>query len=224
MIDALWRRVLAAIEFPACECRQRTGRPRAALATLALAICALAFASSAAKADCRYGDSSEPERKEVVQADGQWFMCVDGKWIRDQDILAVVTVERANVWTDCCGTTDETDYVRAACDARRECSVPATQSWAGAEADPARRKHLWVSYHCAIGAKDLPTTHRAKQAEEGVPLNLSCSDIDSRRATAVTPGFDVHGYTHREETIGAASPAPAPSTAPVPMPAPAPPK
>ena len=51
---------------------------------------------------------SEPERKEIIRPDGEYFMCVDGRWIKDKDILAVVTVEQANVWTDCCGVTDET--------------------------------------------------------------------------------------------------------------------
>ena len=68
-------------------------------AVLALAICVLAFARQATKADCRYGDLSEPERKEIVRPDGVYLMCVDGRWIRDQDILAVVTVERARLWT-----------------------------------------------------------------------------------------------------------------------------
>ncbi len=204
------------IKFRAREFLRRTGAHRAALALLLLLVSIFGFSCSAARADCRYGDLSEPERKEVVRADGEYFMCVDGRWIRDKDILAVVNVERANLWTDCCGSTDETDYVRAACDERRECALAPTQSWAGVETDPARRKHLWVRFHCAIGAKDLPTTHYARQAEENAALKLSCNDLDRRRATLVTPGFDDRGYhPHDVGDVNAPLPgaAPAPSGA-----------
>ena len=214
------RRRPAWIKFRAREFLRRTVAHRAALAQPLLLVSIFALACPAAKADCRYGDSSEPERKEVVRADGEYFMCVDGTWIRDKDILAVVNVERANLWTDCCGSTDETDYVRAACDERRECALAPTRSWAGAETDPARRKHLWVRYHCAIGAKDLPTTHYARQAEENAALTLSCNDLDRRRATLVTPGFDDRGYhPHDAGDVNAplpgAAPAP-PAAAPAP--------
>jgi hypothetical protein len=177
--DERLRRMLATIKILACEFYQLAARPRAGLATLSLAICVLGLACAAAKADCRYGDSSEPERAETRQADNELYMCVDGKWIRDMDILAVINVEKANLWSDR-ETTDETDYVKAACDERRECTVPATASWAGAESDPGRRKHLWVRYHCAIGSKDLPTSHYAKQVEENVPLNISCKAFNFR--------------------------------------------
>jgi hypothetical protein len=212
------RRIRATIESLAREFYRLAPRAhRAALASLSLAVCIFGLACSAAKADCRYGDSSEPERKEIIRADGEYFMCVDGRWIRDKDILAVVNVEKANVWTDCCGSTDETEYVRAVCNERRECSLPATQSWAGAEFDPARRKHLWVSYHCAIGPKDLPTEHYARQAEENVPLKLSCEALNDRRATIVSPGFDDRGY-HPHESVAPplAAPPAAPGAAPAP--------
>ena len=105
-------------------------------------------------------------------------MCVFGNWIRDSDILAVIDVEKANLWTECCGSANETDYVKAVCNEREECSVPATKNWAGAEFDPNRRKHLWVSYHCAKGPKDLPTSHYAKQVEEDAPLIISCKNFN----------------------------------------------
>ena len=219
-------RIRATIEWLAGEfCRLAPKTHRAALASLSLAICVFGLACSAGKADCRYGDSSEPERKEIIRPDGEYFMCVDGRWIKDKDILAVVTVEQANVWTDCCGSTDETDYVRAACDDRRECSLPATQSWAGAQFDPARRKHLWVSYHCAIGPKDLPTERYARQAEENAPLKLSCEALNDRRATIVPPGFDDRGYHPHESVVGPLAPPPAappPALPPAPGAAPAP--
>jgi hypothetical protein len=211
--DERKRRIRARIKIRAREFRRAPNARRAALAFLSPAICVLGLACSAARADCRYGDSSEPERKEVVRADGEYFMCVDGRWIRDKDILAVVSVERANLWADCCGSTDETDYVRAACNDRRECALAPTQSWAGLETDPARRKHLWVRYHCAIGAKDLPTMHFARQAEENAALKLSCEALDDRRATLVTPGFDDRGYRPHDP---AAATAPLPGVAPAP--------
>jgi hypothetical protein len=219
--DERLRRILATIKILASEFCRLASRPRAVLGTLSLAICVAGLACSAVKADCRYGDSSEPERAEIKQADGELYMCVSGTWIRDKDILAVVNVERANLWTDCCGSTDETDYVRAACDERRECSLPATQSWAGAEFDPARRKHLWVRYHCAIGPKDLPTEHYAQQAEENVPLKLSCEALNDRRVTIVSPGFDDRGYHLHQSVAGPQPPPPAAPPAPLPA-APAP--
>ncbi|MGO9674199.1 MAG: hypothetical protein ACLPSF_08555 [Methylocella sp.] len=182
------RKLRATIASRAREFYRLAARPCAGLGSFSLAICIFGAACSAAKADCRYGDSSKPERSETKLADDELYMCVDGKWIRDKDILAVINVERANLWSDR-ATTDETDYVKAACDERQQCSLPPTANWAGVELDPKRRKHLWVSYHCAIGPKDLPTTHSARQAEENVPLELSCSDLDRRRAIVVPPGY-----------------------------------
>lgn len=144
------------------------------------AVLASALAGGAARADCQYGDALQAERSEVRRPDGQLVMCVEGRWICDSDILAVITVEKARLWTDCCGSADETEYVKAACDQKAVCSAPPARSWAGAEADPARRQHLWVSYHCAIGSKDLPTSHVATQAEEDAPLRLSCKDFTYR--------------------------------------------
>lgn len=165
-------------------------RMRPMLAGVALVIAAAMSACPEARADCRYGDSLQPERSEIRRPDGERYMCVSGEWIRDKDILAVITVERASLWTDCCGSTDETDYLKAACDQQPACALPATAGWAGAAPASAARRHLRVSYHCAIGGKVLPTSHFAKQAEESAPLTLSCDAFNSRRAVLVTPGFD----------------------------------
>jgi hypothetical protein len=189
-------------------------------ATLSLAICASVAAASASKADCRYGDSSEPEGAEVTFADNELHMCVSGQWIRDKDILAFIIVEKANLWSDR-DATDETDYVKAACDGRRECALPATASWAGAERDPGGRRRLLVRYHCAKGSKDLPTSHRAKQVEENLALKLSCGDFNRGREIIVTPGFDDGVYGHRADTNGAPAPAAPLPAAPAPA-APAP--
>ena len=220
-----WRQ--AKTRIGACEFYGLASR----FATLSLAICASVAAASASKADCRYGDSSEPEGAEVTFADNELYMCVSGKWISDKDILAVIKVEKANLWSDR-DTTDETDYVKAACDERRECAVPATASWAGAERDPGGRRRLWVSYHCAKGSKDLPTSHRAKQVEENLPLKLSCRDFNRGREIVATPDLDDRFYGHptRTKTNGAlppaapapAAPAPAPATPAPANPAPAP--
>lgn len=195
------------------------GRPLR-FASLSLVICLSVAAASASKADCRYGDSSEPEGAEVTFADNQLHMCVSGKWISDKDILAVIKIEKASLWSDR-DTTDETDYVKAACDERGECALPATQSWAGAERDPGGRRRLWVSYHCAKGSKDLPTSHRAKQVDENLPLKLSCGDFNRGREILVTPGFDDGVYGRRADTNGALAPAVPSPAAPAPA-APAP--
>jgi hypothetical protein len=153
---------------------------RSAPKTVALVMAILAAASLPAKANCPYGDSSKPERAEIHQVNDGVYMCVDGEWIRNNDILAVIAIEKANVWTACCGSTDETAYVRAACDDQQKCSIPPAYAWAGPDPDPTRRKHLWVSYHCALGPKDLPTSHVATQVEETAPLNLSCRNFMHR--------------------------------------------
>jgi hypothetical protein len=164
------------------EARNRLRRPRAAahVAPAALAILILAAASAPLKADCPYGDSSKLERSEIRDVNGDVLMCVDRRWIRNNDILAIIAIEKANLWTDCCGATDETDYVRAACGGQPDCAIPPTQFWAGPAPDPAARRHLFVRYHCSLGPKDLPTSHVATQAEEEAPLRLSCADFTHR--------------------------------------------
>jgi hypothetical protein len=141
---------------------------------MSIAICILASACSFVKADCRHGDSNYSERSEIKQAYDELYMCASGKWIREKDILSVIIVEKANLWAECCGSADETADVNAACGQRPGCSILPTNTWGGTDPDPNRRKHLWVRYHCAIGSKDIPTSHYAKQAEESVPLNISC--------------------------------------------------
>jgi hypothetical protein len=148
----------------------------APLAGLVMAI--LTAACLPAKANCAYGDSSKPEGAEILQVNDGAYMCLAGEWIRNNDILAVISIEKASLWTDCCGSTDQTDLIRTACEARQVCALPPAESWAGP--DPSTRKHLRVSYHCALGPKDLPTSHVAKQAEGGAPLTLSCRDFTHR--------------------------------------------
>lgn len=148
------------------------GDRRVALTLTALAALVLSAAFTMAKADCRYGTSSEPENTEVKRADTQLYLCIAGRWLRVSDIPAVIKIEQANLWSACCGSADETDGAKAACDGRRRCAVSTGGGVAASE--PQQRRHLRVRYHCEKGPKDLPTSHFAGQAEENAPLKLSC--------------------------------------------------
>jgi hypothetical protein len=154
--------------------------PAAAPKTVPLVLLISALACLPASADCRYGDSSKPERAEIHPLNDGVYMCLDGAWIRNNDIIAVLRIEKASLWTEALGAADETEYVRSACGERQSCALPPTAAWTGRDLDPTRRKQLWVRYHCGLGPKDLPTSHVATQATEDAPLLLSCRTFTHR--------------------------------------------
>ncbi len=134
----------------------------------------LACACPSMAAGCSYRDLNYADRAELKQADRQIYVCVSGQWVREKSILPLISVEKASLWTDCCGWTDLTFYAKETCDGQPECAIPPANGWAAKDQDPYRWRHLKVAYHCEIGAKDVPTSHFAKQVEETVPLTISC--------------------------------------------------
>lgn len=123
---------------------------------------------------CRYGDTSYADNTLLTLSDGKLYICASGKWIEEKRIQALVYVDQASLWTDCCGWADLTAYANAACGGMQECWIPPSNYMAEHNLDPRTRRRLLVRYHCEKASREIPTSHYAKQVEEEETLKLSC--------------------------------------------------